>query len=86
MPNETPIQSDHPLKKAWDAYKATEDYANSKGWALQTSPMIQVGDPDAERKRRYELMPFDQRERHVEGSLWSAFVAGFSAAGGSAAR
>jgi len=79
----TPIHNDHPLKKAWDAYRATEDYANSKGWALQISPMVQVDDPDAERKRRHEIMPFDQRERHVEGTLWAAFLAGFSAAGGS---
>jgi len=29
----TPVPKDHPLMIAWDAYKATEDYANTRTWA-----------------------------------------------------
>jgi hypothetical protein len=76
----TPISDDHPLKQAWDAYKATDDYANSKNWAMQISPLVQASDPDAEAKRRFDIMPREQRERHVEGSLWAAFMEGYRSA------
>ncbi|HEU4344033.1 MAG TPA: DUF2829 domain-containing protein [Candidatus Binatia bacterium] len=33
MPTETPIPKDHPLMVAWEAYKATPDYANTRKWA-----------------------------------------------------
>lgn len=75
----TPVPADDPLRVAWDAYKATPEYANSKAWALHIAPIVQAAAPDAEHKRRFEIMPFEQRERHVEGSLWGAFVAGFNA-------
>jgi len=67
------------MKIAWDAYQATESFANSKKWALTIAPMIQAGDPDGEMKRACEIMPLEQRDRHVQGSLWAAFVAGFYA-------
>jgi hypothetical protein len=75
----SPVDKSDPRSMAWEAYKATENYRNSKHWALAVQPMIQVGDPDADR-RRYSLMPIEQREQHVEGSLWAAFIAGFAAA------
>lgn len=28
------VPSDHPLMKAWEAYKQTEDFANSRKWAM----------------------------------------------------
>jgi len=31
---QAPVPSDHPLMKAWEAYKATADYANTRKWAL----------------------------------------------------
>lgn len=73
------VAADHPMKKAWNAYIATWGYQNSKGWALQIAPMIQEGSRDGEQRRRFEIMPFDQRERYVEGSLWAAFTAGYEA-------
>jgi hypothetical protein len=76
---QTPCPADHPMMLAWEAYKETEAFKNSKHWAMTVAPMIQVGDPDAERKR-YELMPAEQRSRHVDGSLWAAFVQGWTAA------
>ena len=79
---QTPCPPEHPLRQAWDAYKATHAFENSKGWAMQIAPMVQAGDREGERKRRFEIMSLEQRERHVEGSLWAAFMAGFHAAGG----
>lgn len=29
----TPLPQDHPLMRAWEAYKLTEEYTNSKHWA-----------------------------------------------------
>lgn len=29
----TPVPKDHPLMLAWEAYKATDEYANTKKWA-----------------------------------------------------
>jgi len=71
------LPKDHPLMQAWEKYKASEDFKNSLGWAMQIAPMVQAGDPDGEAKRRFELMPREQREQHVIGSLWAAFSAGF---------
>ena len=61
---------------AWEAYKATPDYANSKHWAMTIQPMMFTGDPES---KRYGLMPIEQREQHVEGSLWAAFLQGWQA-------
>lgn len=76
----TPVDPNSPLAKAWDEYKGSDAFRNSKKWALTIAPMLQAGSPDFEMKRACEIMPFDQRERHVDGSLWSAFVAGYNAA------
>lgn len=74
----TPAPKDSDLTKAWVAYQETEAYRNSKHWALVIAPMVQFGSPSAV----YEIMPLDQRERNVDGSLWAVFMAGFAAAGG----
>lgn len=34
MPIETPVPKNDPLMVAWLAYKATEDYVNTRKWAL----------------------------------------------------
>ena len=73
-----PIASDDPLKVAWDAYQQTEDFQNSKHWVMRVAPMIQSGSD--EQRQAEDLMPHDQRERHVMGSLWAAFMAGYCAA------
>lgn len=76
---QTPVPADDPLMVAWGAYQGTESFKNSLRWAMTIQPMLQAGDPDAERKR-YGLMPVEQRERHVMGALWAAFVAGRNSA------
>ena len=78
MPNSTPVPSTHPLKIAWESYKRTDDYENGKRWALRIAPMVQAMDPDGDRKRESELMPYGQRETLVEGALWAAFMAGWN--------
>jgi hypothetical protein len=43
--------------------------------------MIQGGLRDIDQRNQEEnLMPHWQRQRHVEGSLWAAFMAGYRAA------
>ncbi len=44
----------HPLRTAFDRYKRTVEYENTRRWALH--------------------------ERHVDGSLWAAFMAGYKSA------
>lgn len=34
MPTETPFPADHPMLVAWNAYKLSEDFQNTRKWAL----------------------------------------------------
>ena len=34
MSEQTPVAADAPVMKAWEAYKATDEYANTKRWAV----------------------------------------------------
>ncbi len=43
MNAQTPVPDDHPLMIAWNAYKATDDYANTVKWA---SNVEWVKEPD----------------------------------------
>lgn len=54
MSEQTPLPADHPIKVAWDKFRATDGYANTRRWAAH--------------------------EKHVDGSLWAAFIAGYEAA------
>lgn len=49
-----PVPNDDPLMVAWNGYKTSEEYQNTKKWAAF--------------------------KEHVDGALWAAFVAGWSAA------
>lgn len=66
-----------PMRQAFEKYKATSEYANSKHWALRVAHMSQVGE---DRSAVCDLMPLEQRSRYVDGSLWAAFVEGWNAA------
>lgn len=35
---QSPVSPEHPLMRAWDAYKASESYANTRKWLTQGSP------------------------------------------------
>ena len=52
MPTETPMPADHPIMQGWQAWRATEDGANSAKWAIEP--------------------------QHTDGSLWSAYLAGWT--------
>lgn len=67
------VPKDHPLMVAWNAYKLTEDYANTLRWAK--TPTLRF---DAEAVGGAHVLDHP----YTEGSLWGAFVAGFKAAGG----
>lgn len=82
MPVMRKLPDDHPLMVAWNKYQDSEEFKSSKNWALQIAPLVQEGDPNAEHKHRFEIMPLHQRDQLVQGSLWAAFAAGYKAAGG----
>lgn len=77
-----PCPPDSALMKAWEAYKATEEYVNSHSWATRYIP---DDDPaELERVRADGLNPFTKqlKVQAIEGSLWAMFSAGWRAAGG----
>lgn len=51
MPIEHQLSKDNPIMIAWENYKNTPEYENTKHWATN--------------------------QKHTEGSLWAAFLAGF---------
>lgn len=40
MTGQSPVPKDHPLMKAWEAYKATPDFGNSKQWAAHPEHLL----------------------------------------------
>lgn len=64
---QTAVPQDSPLWKAWEAYKASEEFANSMKWA-STARVDDHGDGT-----------MTLTYPHKQGSLWAAFAAGFSA-------
>lgn len=63
------VPDDSPLMIAWNAFKASDGYANTLKWARhvairerETNALIEIQHP------------------HTEGSLWAAFMAGWNAA------
>lgn len=62
------LPKDHPMMIAWEHYKATEDYANTKKWAC------------AARVEDHDDLSLVITYPHTEGSLWGAFTAGYRAA------
>ncbi len=77
-----PCPPDSDLMKAWQAYKATEDYANTLYWTQADTRMRperaeELGVDPLANRATYEM-----RQQRAEGSLWAAFMAGFDAAGG----
>lgn len=79
MPAMRECPPDSELMKAWNAHKATDDYANSYKWAtaaIEYAVLPEPKDPTANRATP------DHYRRYVEGSLWASFLAGFAASGG----
>jgi hypothetical protein len=62
MPVEVAVSNNHPLMKAWNAYKASPEYANTLGWASQ--PQHTEGSLWAAFERgyrSYERFPMEDR-------------------------
>lgn len=68
MPAMTPADPDGPLMKAWEAFKQTDEFANSHRWART---MTLTFSPDGEK--------ILCEQPHLIGSLWAIFSAGFQA-------
>lgn len=60
-----PVATSDPLMLAWNEYKKSKEFANSKKWAVATN--YDDGRP----------IPSEFRTSNLEGSMWAAFVAGF---------
>jgi hypothetical protein len=54
------LSNDDPRMIAWEKWKASEDFMNTRKWAL--------------------------KEAHVDGSLWAAFLAGWTSSSDTAER
>lgn len=76
---QTPLDENLPIMVAWHKYIETEEFKNSKHWAMRIAPMIQTDDPN-KRKRIEDILPHEMRDNHVQGALWAAFYAGWEAA------
>ena len=62
------VLNDDPLMIAWTAFKKTYEFANAKKWAAHMTLRTSADDT---------TMTIEHV--HVEGSLWSAFTAGYKA-------
>ena len=82
MPVQAPCPPDSDLMKAWNAYKATDEYSNSYSWAVRF--IAPDDEDDLERIRATGANPwtYEMKLKAVEGSMWVAFLTGFGAAGG----
>lgn len=65
------LSPDDPLMVAWNAYKQTDDFNNSKRWA-QTFHICNTRDDTTSLRVDHPSL---------EGSLWAMFVAGWNARG-----
>lgn len=73
----SPAPKDSAIMRAWEAYKATEDYKNSHHWATKYIP---DDDPaELERIRESGANPWTKelKIQAVEGSLWAMFMHGW---------
>lgn len=78
----SPCPPDSELMKAWEAYKATEEYANSFSWVTRYIPEDDPEEIDRIRQSGANPWTRQMKMQAAEGSMWAAFMAGFEAAGG----
>lgn len=72
-----PVSKDSATMRAWEAYKATDDYKNTHLWATRYIP---DDDPqELERIRASGANPWTKelKIKAVEGALWAAFMHGW---------
>lgn len=74
-----PVPVDSPLMKAWEAYKQTDDYANSLYWATTLHRMRQANAAAHGVSPEQNVASEAERQDRAQGSLWAAFARGFEA-------
>jgi hypothetical protein len=79
MSVQAPCPKDSPLMIAWEAYKSTDDYANSRSWATRFIPEDDPEEIECIRAHGANPVTKANKEQYVEGSLWAAFMAGYLA-------
>ncbi len=62
---QTEVPADDPMRAAWERYKETDEYKNSRKWATELV------------RTNRDSVTF--QARHVDGSMWAAFVEGWKA-------
>lgn len=77
-----PCPSDSDLMKAWNAYQETDDFKDSLYWASTDTVMRQERAQELGVQPDANVANSIQKEEHVKGALWAAFLRGFEAAGG----
>lgn len=77
-----PCPKDSPLMIAWEAYKATEGYANSYSWITRYIPEDDPQEIERIRQSGANAWTRQNKLQAAEGSMWASFMAGFTAAGG----
>ena len=76
MPVMQQVPADHPLMKAWKAYRETEEFRNSFNWATRL-----LAYENQQKEAGHPIRATDvQRGEWVKGALWAAFMAGFQGA------
>lgn len=77
----SPLAKDDPRMLAWEAYKATEDFANSLYWATTDTMMRQGTAAEHGIDTRANVATSEMKAERAQGSLWAAFIAGWTARG-----
>lgn len=70
------VPADHPLMVAWKAYQETDDFKNSYRWATSAIEHVVLPEPKDQMANRWTEEHYRQ---FVLGSMWAAFMAGYSA-------
>lgn len=73
----TQVPLDSPLAKAWTAYQATEDFANSFYWATTDNRMRPERAEETGLDPLHNRATYEVKHERVKGSLWAAFMRGF---------
>lgn len=76
MSGSTPADPNSKLMLAWEAFKKSEEYANSKRWAECVSTGIDHLDNTSEPRK----ITIAVAHPHTEGSLWALFMHGYMSA------
>jgi hypothetical protein len=72
-----PVPKDSAIMRAWEAYKATEDYNNSHFWATKYIPEDDPKELARAAAEGANAWTKEMKIQAVEGSLWAVFMHGW---------